>query len=302
MIDLNDFLYLVNVVDHGGFTAASRVLNVPKSTLSHRVIKLEEELGARLLNRTSRHVCATEVGRDFYEQAVKVLHSAALAEAVVRQRLSEPSGLVRITAGMGTMQYALNDLIADFLKKHPRVDVVAITADAEIDIVRDNIDIALCGHIDRIPETELVQRTLITQDFHLFAGTSYLAEHGEPLTPDDLKDHSVLLMAHASRSSRWRLRHLRNASDDVMVTLTPRLLTDDVSGLKKAAIAGLGIVALPSYMCRDAVRAGTLQCILRDWSAGKGFLTVLFPCRQAMLPSVRALLDYLSVEVPKLVS
>src|ERR1700747_2029718 len=113
VLDLNDFFYFVQVVDRGGFTAASRTLHVPKSTLSHRLQRLETALGARLLNRTSRQLGMTDAGEDFYRHAVKMLREADLAETTIRQRLQEPIGIVRCTAAMATMQFAMRDILAD---------------------------------------------------------------------------------------------------------------------------------------------------------------------------------------------
>src|SRR5215467_7892369 len=115
MLDLNDFFLFVQVVDRGGFTAASRTLRTPKSTLSHRLQQLESNLGVRLLNRTSRRFGMTDAGEDFYRHAVAMLREAELAETAIRHRLSEPSGTVRCTAGVATMQFAMSDIIADFL-------------------------------------------------------------------------------------------------------------------------------------------------------------------------------------------
>ncbi len=300
MLDLNDFLLFVSIVDKGGFTAASRALEMPKSTLSHRMMKLETNLGTRLLHRTSRHVGVTEAGRDFYNYAVSVLREAEMAEIVVRQRLSEPSGVVRVTAALSTMQYALSDIIADFLLKYPKVNVVAIATDVSVDIVRENFDVAIRGHSDPLPDSSLVQRRLITQNFHLYAGVSYLAAHGEPASPDDLLGHSALFMVRRDAPYAWRLRHVRGEGEDVVVPLSPRLASDDVSTLQKAAVEGLGIVALPPYVCRDAVTSGMLRRILPDWAAGSGTLTALVPHRQGMLPSVRAFLDHVGAELPKL--
>lgn len=299
MLDLNDFRFFVRIVDHGGFTAASRALEVPKSTLSHRIMKLETDLGVRLLNRTSRHVGVTEAGQDFYEHAVSVLREAEMAETVVRQRLSEPCGTVRVTASVSTMHFALNDMITDFLKKFPKVDVVAHATDSFVDIVKENYDVAIRGHTEPLQDSNLVQRTLVNLHFHVFAGTEYLAERGEPERPEDLRDHATIFMLREAVPFTLRLQHLQSG-DEVLVPLTPRMVTDDVSGLQKAAIAGLGIVALPSYVCREAVREGRLRRILHNWSAGSGSKTALMPYRQGMLPSVRAFIDHLSVEMPKL--
>lgn len=299
MLDLNDFLLFVNIVDRGGYTAASRALRTPKSTLSQRMMKLEANLGLRLLNRSSRHVGMTDAGQDFYRHAVAVLREADLAEAVVRQRLAEPNGVVRCTAGIATMQFALSSIIADFLLKVPKVHVIAHATDRSVDIIGENFDVAVRAHTDPLPDSNLVQKALVTGKWHLFAGSAYLASHGEPATPQDLEAHPTLLMSRSSGPSTWTLQHVRDERDVVVVPLTPRLASDDVLGLQTAAIRGLGIVALPNYVCCDAVRSGELRRILPDWTAGVGRLTALVPYRHGLLPSVRAFLDHLSEEMPK---
>lgn len=299
MLDLNDFRLFVHIVDRGGFTAAGRGLDVPKSTVSHRMTRLERDLGVRLLNRTSRHVGVTEAGRDFYSHAVEVLRGAATAETVVRQRLLEPTGTVRVTASIAAMHYVLNDIIADFLILHPKVQVFARTTDEMLDIIKEGFDVAIRGHSGRLPDSSLLQRTITSQHFHLLASEAYLSRYGEPSRPDELSDHAALFMTREAVPPVWRLRHLPRIHKDVEVKLAPRLVTDDVCGLQKAAISGLGIIALPHFMCREAVRAGTLRTILPEWTAGTGTMTALTPSREGMLPSVRAFLDHVCEEIPR---
>jgi DNA-binding transcriptional LysR family regulator len=300
MVDLNDFLFFVKIVDRGGFTAASRALGVPKSTLSQRMMKLEAHLEVRLLTRSSRHVGLSEAGKDFYRHAVSVLREADMAQSAVRQRLSEPSGIVRCTAGVATMHFGLSDIIASFLAKHPKVDLVAHSTDRFVDIIKENFDIALRGHSDPLPDSDLIQRTLATTHIMLFAGTNYLAEHGEPAAPADLSKHSAVSMMRESLPGTWRLQHARQQREDVVVTLHPRLVSEDVWTLQKAACQGVGIVALPPYVCREAVLAGLMKRVLPDWSLGPAMMTALLPHRHGMLPSVRAFLDHLGEEVPKI--
>jgi len=299
-MDLNDFLYFVSIVDCGGFTAASRSLGVPKATLSYRMTKLEAKLEVRLLTRSSRHVGMTEAGRDFYHHSVAVLREANMAQTVVRQRLAEPSGVVRCTAASATMHFALSDIIASFLAKHPKVSILAHSTDKFVDIIKENFDVALRGHSDPLPDSELVQRTLATTNITLFAGTGYLAEHGEPAGPLQLESCPALCMTRESAPGTWRLRHIRQEQEDFVVTLSPRLISEDVWTLQKAAIHGLGVVALPPYVCKQAVREGLLRPILPDWTLGKAMMTAVMPYRQGMLPSVRAFLEHLSEEVPKI--
>ncbi len=301
MLDLNDYFFFVQIVDRGGFTAAGRTLRVPKSTLSQRIQQLEGGLGVRLLNRTSRRFAMTDAGEDFYRHAVAMLREAEQAETVVRQRLTEPTGTVRCTAGVATMQFALSDIVTDFLVQYPKVNVVAHAADRTVDIIGENYDIAVRAHIDPLPDSNLVQRTLAPAPWFLFAGTDYLAANGAPQTPQDLQNHTSLFMMRMGVAPVWRLRHARKAKDEIVVPLTPRLLSDDMVGLQQAAIKGLGVVALPGYVCRAAVRSGALQRVLPDWLAGDSTITALIPYRQGLLPSVRAFLDHLAAEFPKTV-
>jgi DNA-binding transcriptional LysR family regulator len=158
MLDLNDFFYFVQVVDRGGFTAAGRTLRIPKSTLSHRIQQLETNLGVKLLNRTLRRFGITDAGGEFYRHAVAMLREAELAETAIRHRLKEPTGTVRCTAAVATMQFAMRAIVADFLARYPDVNVVAHATDQYVDIVGGNYDVAIRAHSDPLPDSALVQR------------------------------------------------------------------------------------------------------------------------------------------------
>jgi DNA-binding transcriptional LysR family regulator len=301
MLDLNDFFFFVQVVDRGGFTAAARTLRIPKSTLSHRVQQLEINLGVRLLNRTSRRFGLTDAGEEFYRHAVVMLREAELAETATRHRLNEPMGTVRCTAGMATMQFAMRDILADFLVRYPKVSVVAHATDRNVDIVGENYDVAIRAHSDPLPDSTLVQRTLTPAPWFLFAGSAYLDANGAPQTPQDLQNHPSLFMMRTGFAAVWRLRHSGEVKDEVVMRLTPPLLSDDMISLKQAAITGLGVVALPGYVCREEVRSGAMRRVLPTWLADDSTITALTPYRQGLLPSVRAFLDHLADEFPKVV-
>ena len=301
MLDLNDFFHFVQVVDRGGFTAAGRMLRIPKSTLSHRIQRLESDLGVRLLNRTSRQFAMTDAGEEFYRHAVVMLRDAEFAESAIRHRLTEPTGTVRCTAAMATMQFALRDILADFLLRYPKVNVIAHATDRTVDIVGENYDVAIRAHSDPLPDSTLVQRALTPAPWLLFAGTAYLDAHDAPKTPDDLRNHPSLFMMRTGVAPAWRLRRTGKAKTEVAIPLTPRLLCDDMIALKQAAMAGLGVVALPGYVCRDDVQSGALRQVLPAWLAGDSTITALIPYRRGLLPSVRAFIDHLSAALPKAV-
>ena len=160
---------------------------------------------------------------------------------------------------------------------------------------------AIRARSDPLPDSTLVQRTLTPAPWLLFAGSAYLDAHEEPQTPKDLQKHASLFMMRTGVAPVWRLRHAGKAKADVVIRLTPRLLSDDMIGLKQAAIAGLGIVALPGYVCREDVRSGALRRVLPAWLAGDSTITALIPYRQGLLPSVRVFIDHLAAEFPKAV-
>ena len=299
VLDLNDFFYFVQVVDRRGFTAAARMLRIPKSTLSHRIQRLETELGVRLLNRTSRRFAMTDAGEEFYRHAVVMLHDAEMAESAIRHRAAEPTGTVRCTAAMATMQSAMCDIVADFLLRYPKVNVVAHATDRTVDIVGENYDVAIRAHSDPLPDSTLVQRALTPAPWLLFAGSAYLDANEAPKTPEDLRNHPSLFMMRTGVAPVWRLRRSGKAEDEVVMPLMPRLLCDDMIALKQAAIAGLGVVALPGYVCRGDVRLVALRQVLPLWLAGDSTITALIPYRRGLLPSVRVFIDHLSAELPK---
>jgi DNA-binding transcriptional LysR family regulator len=302
MLDLNDYFYFVQVVDRGGFTAAGRTLRLPKSTLSHRVRQLESALGVRLLNRTSRQFGMTEAGDEFYRHAVAMLQQAEQAEIAIRHRVSEPTGTVRLTASKATMQFAMRHVLPGFLIRYPKVNVFAHATDLNVDIVGENFDVAIRAHSTPLPDSTLIQRPLAPAPWYLFAGSEYLEANGTPKTPQDLRKHPSLFMVRTGFPTTWRLQRSATRKAVEIIPLTPRLMSDDMIGLKQAAIDGVGVVALPGYVCREELRSGTLRRVLPAWHAGDSTLTALIPYRHGLLPSVRVFIEHLASELPKSVS
>jgi DNA-binding transcriptional LysR family regulator len=300
VLDLKDVFYFVQVVDRGGFTAASRSLHVPKSTLSHRIQQLESSLGVRLVSRTSRQLGMTNVGREFYRHAQLVLRSAEAAESTVRQRLSEPIGTVRITTTGALAQFALREILPAFMYRHSKVRIVEYATDTLVDIVADGFDLALRGHSGPLPDSTLVQRTIAHVPWFLFAGPSYLSRGKIPERPEDLIGHSAIALARDDPTT-WRLTR-SGREEPVTIAIEPRFVSNDMFALKQAARAGLGIVALPGYVCWPEVRTGELVPLLQDWIASDASISALMPHRQGVPPAVRAVIDFLAAELPKAVS
>ena len=299
MLDLNDLRYFVRVVECGGLTAASRNLNVPKSTVSHRLQQLETSLGVRLLNRTSRSQSMTDAGDLFYRHSVAALERAELAESAVRERLLEPSGTVRFTTAVATSLFALRPLLPEFIRRYSKINVILHTSDETIDIVSGSYDLAVRAHTGPLSDSSLVQRTLAPAPWFLFAAPDYLARRGLPQTPEDLAGHDTLVMLRPGHPMAWKIKHPTHG--EVVVPVEPRLAGNDLMMLKQAARDGLGIVALPGYVCRDEVKSGELERILPEWLAGEAYITAVLPFRHGLLPSVRAFIDFLIEEIPRIV-
>jgi DNA-binding transcriptional LysR family regulator len=299
MLDLNDFYYFVHVVDRQGFTAAARALSVPKSTMSYRIQQLEDALGTRLINRTTRTFSVTEAGQNFYQHASLMLKEALAAEAIVRDRQIEPGGLIRFTIAAATAQFATDKLLPDFLNRYPKISLIQHVTDAPVDLVAANFDLAIRAHSNELPDSNLIGRQLASAPWRLFAGRPYVDKRGVPIDPSQLGEHDALFMARAGVRVEWRIQHAYGTEH--VVPLHPRLISEDVVVLKSAAQQGLGIVALPAYICREEVIRETLVPILPEWSAGESTITALLPFRHGMPPSVRALVDFLLEEMPKVV-
>jgi DNA-binding transcriptional LysR family regulator len=305
VLNLNDFFYFVQVVERGGFTAAGRSLGMPKSTLSYRIQQLESELGVRLLNRTSRHFAPTQAGEEFYKHALSIVRAAEEAEALVRQRVTVPSGVVRFTAAIGTAQFAMREILMNFMQDYPRINLVEHVTSRQVDLLAENIDVAIRAHSGALPDSTLVRRTLATAPWILVAGTGALKKKRLPQAPQDLEQFPCLAVWKSNVTPAWRLRAQSSAlggRSEVILPLTPRLISDDMSTLKRAAAAGLGIVALPAYICKNELRSGELTWILPGWLADESTFTALLPHRRGLLPAVRSFVDYLARHLPEYVA
>lgn len=262
MFNLNDLNLFVQAVDQGGFAAAARRLNLPKSTISKRVAALEAELGTQLIHRTSRSFVLTEVGRDVLEHARAAIGEAEAVRTVVGRRLAEPSGLVRITTSVPNAQYRLATLLPVLAAKYPKLKLQLHVSDRFVDLVHDGFDIAIRSHFAPLQDSELRQRRIKDERIVLVASPSYLYQHGEPTAPGDIRHHFGL-MTHPGVKI-WKLENVHSGLAEE-VAPEPRFYADESDPLLAAAEAGLGIVALPELICAASLADGRLHRVLPDW-------------------------------------
>lgn len=293
---LNDLYFFVQVVDHGGFASASRTLGIPKSSISKRVAALEEDLGVRLIHRTTRQFAVTDMGEDFYQHAKAALIEADAAEEAVKRRLGEPRGLVRITASASTVQMALANLVTELSSVHPKIQIGLTTTNRYVDLVHENIDVAIRAHREPLADSEYVQRRLGFAPNYLVASPSYLAEHGAPTEPRQLTEHFGIFVESSRNNLQWQLKNAEGALFNAIPV--PRLFLDDPHTTLKATLAGIAIANLPHGLSWPHIETGQLVHLMPDWTAGGSMTTILVPHRRGQLPSVRAVVEFIAERMP----
>jgi len=292
MQDLNDLYYFVQVVDHGGFAAAARATGLQKSKLSRRILQLEDRLGVRLLNRSSRRFSTTDIGREFYERCLAMLVEAEAAEQVIAQVRAEPRGVLRMSCPVALINFQFGELIARFMVEHPAVEIHLESTNRRVDVVAEGFDIAIRVRVPPLQPTDLVLRKLDTSIQCLVASPSLLAKALD--SPADLNGLPSLDFGPARRDHRWELH--TTDGQTAAISHHPRMVTDDMAALRQAALAGLGLVQLPTMMIWKDIEDGRLIHVLPDWRPRDGMIYAVFPSRRGLLPSVRALLDCLTRE------
>jgi DNA-binding transcriptional LysR family regulator len=291
MIDLNDAQLFVQVAEQGGFSRAARVLGRSKSSISNRIAKLEDYLGARLIHRTSRQFALTDIGREFLGHAAAMQTEAMSAEEIVRYRTAEPRGTVRVTSSVATAQAGLALVLAGFSRSFPKVRVHLSVTNRAVDLVNEGYDLAVRAHQGPLPDSEMIQRRLGFSHRWLVASPSYLARRGAVENPRDLEDHDALCMA-VSFESDWTLTMAPDVSAQVKPTAV--FCADDPGSLQIAAREGLGIGMLPAGLCRGDLDEGRLVRVLPSWTAGGAFISILTPHRRGQLPAVRAVSEHIA--------
>lgn len=297
MQDLNDLYYFVQVVDHGGYAAAARALGLPKSRLSRRIIGLEERLGVRLLQRSTRKLAVTEVGQEYYRHCVAMLVEASAAQEAIDRSRSGPQGLIRVSCPPAMVCFRIGRMIADYMAANPRVAVELESTSRRVDVVGEGFDLAIRVRFPPLEPTELVMRALGDSPQRLVAAASLLQGLKRPLVSADLATLPSLDQAPMMARHAWQLDGPDGAA--VMIAHSPRLVTDDMSQLLLAALAGVGVAKLPSMVADEHIETGALVEVLPGWTPKPGIIHAVFPSRRGLLPSVRGFIDFLAAEFAK---
>ncbi|MGF6258629.1 LysR family transcriptional regulator [Ensifer sp. LBL] len=298
MQDLNDLKLFVDVVEQNGFAAAARKLNMPRSRLSRRIGLLEERLGVRLVQRSTRHFVITEIGREYYRHCVAMLVEAEAAQEMIDRTRSEPQGVVHVSCPSSVVYFQVGEMIARFMAECPKVEVVLESTNRRVDVLREGIDVAIRVRFPPLEESDLVVKRFAESKQRLVASPRLLAGMANPPAPADLGGLPSLAWNPDRQSHDWRLDGPDGAT--AIVRHRPRLVTEDMVALRLAALNGVGICQLPTMVVRQDLKDGTLVDVLPDWAPKAGIIHAAFPSRRGLLPSVRALLDFLGAEFAEL--
>lgn len=294
MRDLNDLYYFVRVVENGGFAPAARATNMQKSKLSRRIQQLEDRLGVRLVNRSTRQFSVTDVGRDYFDRCVAMLAEAEAADLVVAEIRSEPKGMIRVNCPSALLYYPFAPLFTQFLAAYPGVQIQLENSPKPVDVIAEGFDVAIRGRFPPLESTELLMRKLDLMAFCLVAAPDLLAGRGIEV-PADLTGLPSIAQGPPQKDYQWRLE--RDDGQKALVGYTPRYISDDIPGVRDAALAGVGIVRLPLSAVEPDIAAGRLVHVLPGWNPTTLILHAVFPSRRGVTPAVRCLLDFLAAKL-----
>jgi DNA-binding transcriptional LysR family regulator len=287
---LSNMRAFVQVAERGGFSAAASAMGTTRSAASKQVQALEDGLGVRLLNRTTRQVSLTDVGWTYYERVVRLLEELDGAEREVQSLQLEPKGTLRVNGPMSFGTLFLGSAIADFMAENPQLQVQLTLTDRLIDPVAEGADVTI--RVAALEDSSLIARKLAEMRRCLCASAGYLARHGEPITPHDLAGFDCLHYGHVAANYRWSLA---GADGEVVnVPIRSKLCANNGEVIGQAAVRGLGIAALPEFIIANELASGALKTVLSGWRPPDIAVYALYTPNRHLAAKVRLFIDFLA--------
>ncbi|REE07126.1 LysR family transcriptional regulator [Paraburkholderia sp. BL27I4N3] len=288
--NINDVATFVGVVKAGSFTLAAKQMGVTRSAVGKGILRLEERLGVRLLNRTPRSLSLTDDGQVYFDRCRLILDDLEETETAMASRRGTPSGRIRLSLPIALGQKHVMPVLETFLKTWPEVSAEVGFTDRFVDLIDEGIDIAIRIGEPR-QDSRLISRTVAQQYVLTCASPEYLQTRGIPKTPTDLNNHQCLFFLSSGRPQPWMFKSDKGPT--AFSSATSRLLMDSGEALKAAVANGVGIANLPSYNIEDELRKKRLIPVLQDYQVAPEPIRVVYPTRQHLSPKVRAFIDAL---------
>ncbi len=277
----------VAVVEQQGFSNAAKVLGISKSAVSKRINLLEQHLGVKLLQRTTRKISLTEAGKHYFEHAQLAHKAAKDAEDAVTQLQGEPQGRLRINAPMSFGRLHLAPLIPKFLARYPKISMDLVMDDKQVDLVGGGFEVAIRAGV--LPDSNLIARKLAPLNSIICASPEYVKKQSPPSTPEQLKSHNCLLYSYSNRLNSWTFTH-KNKSH--IIEVSGNYQVNNSEALREAVLQGMGIARLPTFVAGPDIEAGKLVQLLPEYKMPTITIYALFLERQYMPAKVRVFLDF----------
>lgn len=287
----DDFHYFYLVVKHGGFSAASEAENISKSKLSRRIIELEQKFNVSLIQRTTRHFKVTDLGQEFYEECCKVIAQVEYAENVLLKQKNEPQGTVKISCPPLMMHFQIRKLLNQFLKNYPKVDISLELTSRRVDVLHDDIDIAIRTSFEPNQDSSLIVRDVIRTEHCLVAAPELL--QGQTIQHySDLQHYPSVALGIQKHQYYWHLCHVER-DETVDVPYQPRVKSNDLAGVYYAVRDGLGIADLPYLTVQADIEKGKLIHLLPEWKSNRGTVQLVYASRKGQRLVVEKLIETL---------
>lgn len=293
--DLNDFYYFCLVVEQSSFTRAGHSIGITKSKISRRISDLEERLGVRLLQRSTRKLALTDIGQIFYQHCKAMVNEAQSAQEAAQQAQSKPRGRIRVTCPTLFAQSSFADTITRFMEQYEEVTLVLNATDRPVDLIQEGFDVAIRFQASNFNDSNMVVRKLGISTSTLVASPTYLNHHGTPETPQDLVNFDCFAKTRNEGMSQFSLTHTNG--HQITVNFQPILESNEWLILKHAALAHLGITLIPQEICYEEINSGLLVPILTDWSLATASLYIIYPSRRGLVPAVRSFIDFVAEDL-----
>ncbi|WP_374000481.1 LysR substrate-binding domain-containing protein [Bdellovibrio bacteriovorus] len=282
-MDLNEIAIFVKVVQAGSFSAAAKQLEMPNSTVSAKISSLEKRLGVTLLHRTTRKLQITQAGQLFFERCQIGIDEIKAATDEVTQGQGEPQGLLKVTAPAIIGASLLKDVIAEFRRQYPKIQLELLLTDRRVDLISEGIDLAI--RAGELKDSSLIAKKLGLSYFAPFASPTYLKKNGTPLHPKDLREHQCLQFTPLGKD-HWEF--LNKSRNKITVNLPGNLVIDDLNMIKDLALAGEGIALLPTFLCGPESKNKKLVRILPEWRSDLRPVSFVYPPQRFPQPRLQA--------------
>jgi DNA-binding transcriptional LysR family regulator len=279
----------VAVVDGGSFASAADKLEISRAMVSKQIQKLEEHLGTRLLNRTTRRLSLTETGRAFYERSTQIMTDVAEAEQVAGQMTRTPQGVLRVTIPLSYGQHRLATIIGDYTQAYPKVQLDISLSDRKVDLIEDGFDLAV--RIGSMPQSDLIARKIGGVRSIVCSSPAYIARHGAPRTPAELSSHACLGYTLTGSGADWRFE---TPDGPLVVPISGPIRADNGDIIRLAALSGAGILFQPHFIVGDDLAKGRLVQLLPEWQSAELGVYAVYPSRKHLSAKVRTFVDFLA--------